>query len=268
MRSLRLFVAACVAVSLLVLLSDSALAAQQARLEVSLTPERLGQPTAISFGFRITSSAGPSVPLTSLAVLLPGELGFATSGLGLENCVPVRLEELGPPGCPTNSRMGLGIATAQIPLGGRVISESAQVEIFSAPVIDGRLALLVYAEAMWPVSAQLVFPAKVLPAVAPYGEDVATEVPLVPTLPGGPDVAVTSFHAALGPIPGAGGFLYRESVRGRRVSYVPRGLILPSVCPRGGFPFEVEFGFADRSRTVSRISVPCPTRPRRARGRP
>jgi hypothetical protein len=261
MKLHRLPLIASTAVFLLVFLSGSALAEQTARLEVSFSPERLGEPITIYFGFRI-SSVGLSSPaaLTNVGVLLPSEMGIATSGLGLENCVASRLEELGPEGCPTNARMGRGIATAQIPIGGETISENAQIELFSAPVIDGRLALLVYANAVSPVFAQLVFPAIVLPASTPYGENIDTNIPLVPSLPDGPDVAVTRFHASLGSAPGPGRFMYHESVHGKRISYPPRGLVLPTSCPRGGFPFKAEFSFQDQTTATARTTVPCPRR--------
>jgi hypothetical protein len=250
-------------VFLLTLLGGNALAEQTARLEVSFSPERLGEPTTILFGFRISNANGSPAALTNVGVLLPSEMGIATSGLGLENCVPSRLEARGPQGCPANARMGRGIATAQIPIGGETIFESARIELFSAPVIDGRLAMLVYANALTPVSAQLVFPAIVLPASTPYGENIDTNIPLVPSLPEGPDVAVTRFHATLGSSPGPGRFLYHRSVHGKRIYYPPRGLILPTSCPRGGFPFKAEFSFQDQTTATSRTTVPCPRGARR-----
>ncbi len=258
----RLPLVASAVVLLLTFLCGSALAGQTARLEVSFSPERLGEPTTIFFGFRISNALGSPAPLTNVGVLLPSEMGIAASGLGLENCVPSRLEERGPEGCPSNARMGRGIATAQVPVGGETVYESAQIELFSAPVVHGRLTLLVYADAVSPVSAQLVFPATVLPASGPYGENIDTNIPLVPSLPGGPDVAVTNFHASLGTSPGPRHFVYYRSVHGKRVSYSPRGLILPTSCPRGGFPFKAEFSFQDQANETALTTVPCPRRAR------
>jgi hypothetical protein len=242
-------------------------ASQNASLQVSLSPEHLGAPTTISIGFRISSiPVGDSMPLTGVGMFLPDEMGLATSGLGLENCVRSRLEESGPEGCPADALMGRGTATAEIPIGGEAVVESAQVEVFSSPVKDGRLALMVYANARTPVSAQIVFPAMIAPAPAPYGEEIDTNVPLVPTLPGAPDVAVTRFQMTLGTLEsGPDRFIYYRSVRARRVAYSPRGLILPPVCPRGGFPFMARFIFQDDSSAVARTTVPCPRQTRHAR---
>jgi hypothetical protein len=235
-------------------------ATEIASLRASFTTERLGAPTTIFIRFHISSiPAGDSMPLTNVSLLLPNEMGLATSGLGLENCLRSRLEERGPEGCPSDALMGRGTATAEIPVGGEPVVESAQVEVFSARVQDGRLALMVYANAGSPVSAQLVFPATVVPAASPYGEGIDTTVPLVPTLPGAPDVAVTRFQMALGATAtGPDRFVYYRSAHGRRVPYSPRGLILPPSCPVRGFPFAAEFTFEDGTVTTARTSVPCP----------
>jgi len=236
------------------------MALQRASLAASFHPEKLGAPSTVSLAFRI-SSVPPDrqTPLRSVSVQLPSEMGIATSGLGLENCLVSRLEALGPKGCPANALMGRGTATAEIPIGGEVIAESARIELFSAPVQSGRLALLVYASAESPVSAQLVFPATIVPASPPYSEGIETSVPLVPTLPGGPDVAVTRFQMALGTTRrGVGHFAYHRRVHGRRVSYAPSGLRLPSTCPKGGFPFEAHFAFEDRTTAVAHTSIACP----------
>jgi hypothetical protein len=264
MRPARLPLAGLIATLWLAGHCGVALAGQSAKLAVSFAPEHLGEPTTVSFAFRISSSTPRTpVPLTNVGVLLPSEMGIAESGLGLENCRALRLEEEGPKGCPSNSRMGSGFATAQVPIGAEPVVESAQIELFSAPVVDGHLALLVYANAIAPVSAQLIFPAFILPAPAPFGENVDTQVPLVPSLPEGPDVAITSFHASLGSAPGQGHFRYYRSVHGKRVSFAPRGLILPPTCPRGGFRFEAQFSFRDQSATTAVSTVPCPHHARR-----
>jgi hypothetical protein len=204
-----------------------------------------------------------------VGLLLPNEMGIATSGLGLENCALSMLEELGPDGCPANSVMGLGAATAEVPISSDPVSERARVEIFSAPVVDGHLGLLVYAEGVSPIFAQLVFPGAVLPARSPFGEDVETELPLVPSVPGAADVAITAFQARLGSAAGYDHFLYRKRVHGWNLPYTPRGLILPPSCPRGGFPFKAELGFQDQTVAVARTTVACPRRKgeRQTRGR-
>jgi hypothetical protein len=251
-----------IAVVVVVCSARAAFATQTASLQASFSPERLGAPTTVFIGFRISSNpVGSQMPLTNVSLFLPNEMGLATSGLGLRNCARARLEALGPNGCPPASLMGRGIATAEIPIEGDAIAESASVEVFSTSVEDGRLALMVYANALSPVLAQLVFPAIVIPAAPPYGEGIDTNVPLVPTIPGAPDVAVTHFQMTLGsPSSGTDSFVYYHSVSDRRVPYIPRGLILPPACPRGGFPFRARFVFQDATVATAHTSVPCPPR--------
>jgi hypothetical protein len=259
-RAVRIFLAALVAAAPFALFCAEGWAEQKANLTASFRPKRLGAPTTISLAFTITSLPLDSqTPIRSVSLQLPSEMGIATSGLGLENCLVSRLEALGPRGCPTDSLMGRGTATAEIPIGGEVIAESARVELFSAPVQSGRLALLVYADGRSPVFAQLVFPAVVVPAASPYSEGIETSVPLVPSLPGAPDVAVTRFQMALGTTTqGIGRFVYYRRVHGRRVPYAPSGLLLPSRCPKGGFPFEAHFAFEDGTTASAHTSVACP----------
>jgi hypothetical protein len=261
-----LLAAALAAAAPFVLFCADSWAEQTTSLNASFSPKRLGVPTTISLAFRITSTPPDSqTPIRSVSLQLPSEMGIATSGLGLENCLVSRLEALGPSGCPADSLMGRGTATAEIPIGGEVVAESARVELFSAPVRSGRLALLVYADGRSPVFAQLVFPAVVVPAASPYSEGIETSVPLVPSLPGAPDVAVTRFQMALGTTSrGIGHFVYYRRSHGRRVPYAPSGLLLPPKCPRGGFPFEAHFAFEDGTTASAHTSIPCPhgSRPR------
>lgn len=259
-RADRLLLAALVAAASFTFFCTDGWAGQKASLTASFHPKHLGAPTTISLAFAITSVPPDSqTPLRSVSLQLPSEMGIATSGLGLENCLVSRLEALGPRGCPTDSLMGRGTATAEIPIADEVIAESARVELFSAPVRSGRLALLVYASAESPVFAQLVFPAVVVPAASPYSEGIETSVPLVPSLPGAPDVAVTRFQMALGTTSrGIGRFVYYRPIHGRRTPYAPSGLLLPPRCPKGGFPFAAHFAFEDGTTASAYTSVACP----------
>jgi hypothetical protein len=256
-----------IAVLLAACVCHGAAARQVATLQASFSPDRLGAYATIFLAFRISSiPAGEQVPLTEASLELPSEIGLATSGLGLENCRRSGLEEVGVVGgCPSDSLMGRGTATAEIPFAGALVVESAQVDVFSAPVQNGHLTLMVFVEAHSPVEAELVFPATVVPVPPPYSEGIETSIPLIPTVPEGPDVAVTHFQMALGSTPtGPDHFVYYGWVHGHRVAYSPRGLLLPSTCPRGGFPFEAQFVFQDERTTTARTTVPCPPAGHRA----
>jgi hypothetical protein len=236
--------------------SIPAAAVPTARLHVSLTPERLGAGTTITFGFKIATTPGqvPS-PLTDIALLYPYNLGIGTSGLGLASCPLPRLEAEGPKSCPVNSHMGYGSAVVEVPFGPGIIRETTGITLLSGPVQHGHLALLFYANGISPLSAQIIFPGLILPATAPFGGRLQTTLPLVPSIPEAPDATVVSLHTTLGPLH----ITYYEHVRGRLVGFHPRGIVLPKRCPRGGFRFSAELGFQDGGRATAHTTVPCPS---------
>lgn len=229
--------------------------AQTARLTATLTPEQLGEGTTIGFNLRILTSGGElPPPVTEVDLRYPEDLGIATSGLGLATCATALLETAGPQGCPSDSVMGIGSAVAEIPVGPEIISETAPVTIFRAPTENGQIAMVLYANGATPVDAQILLPSLLLPATAPFGGRVEIHVPLVPSLPDSPDVAVVRLTTTLGPL----GITYYEREHGRTVAYRPRGLQLPDRCPRGGFPFAAKLDFVGGSSATARAIVPCP----------
>ena len=226
-----------------------------AKLSAALSPEHLGQGTTIIFGFTIATTTGqvPS-PLTGLDLYYPANLGIGTSGLGLETCSAAVLELYGPEGCPSQSQMGYGKGVVEVPFGPEVLRETAQTSIFMAQIQEGHIGLLFFAEGHSPVSAQIVFHGLVLPASGPFGGDLDTTIPLVPTLPGAPNAALVQLRSTIGPLH----LTYFEHTRGRFLPYHPRGIVLPRTCPRGGFHFDASFSFEDGAHTSAHTTVPCP----------
>jgi hypothetical protein len=235
-------------------LPAAASGAPRAKLNAALVPERLGAGTTIEFGFTLTNHGRAPSPLTGLDLYYPANLGIATSGLGIETCSAAVLEVSGVEGCPSESRMGYGQALVVVPFGPTTLYETTQTTIFMAKVHRGHLGLLFYSTGESPVSAQIVFPGLVLPAEAPFGGDLATTIPLVPTLPGAPFASVVWLRTTLGPL----NLTYYERTRGRYHAYHPRGVVLPRTCPRGGFQFAARFSFEDGAHTRARTAVPCP----------
>ncbi|HXP99887.1 MAG TPA: hypothetical protein VN845_07465 [Solirubrobacteraceae bacterium] len=226
-------------------------------LHARFVPERLGQNTTLEFSARISSADGyVTPPLTELDVRYPQDIGISAGELGLETCARTTLEVLGPEGCPADSRMGEGSAIAEVPIGPHVFIEEATVTILRAPEESGHLALLLFANGLTPVYAQIATTGLLLPATVSYGGSVDITVPLIPGLPGGPDVSLVQLNATLGPL----GLTYYEHVHGRLVAYKPRGILLPRKCPRHGFAFSANFTFLDSSHTSANTSVPCPPR--------
>jgi hypothetical protein len=231
-------------------------------LRASFTPEKLGAPTTIAFGFDIATPRRkvPS-PLIDVALLYPKNLGIATSGLGLATCTPAKLQAHGPRGCPVNSRMGYGAALVEVPFGPGIIHENASITLIAGPVQNGHLGLFFYANGTSPISAQIVFPGLILPAPAPFGGLLDTNLPLVPSVPEAPYVAVVSLHTTIGPMH----ITYYEHVHGKLVGFRPKGIVLPRHCPHSGFPFSAELHFLNGTSADAHTVVPCPGKRRRTR---
>ncbi len=241
-------------------LSASAAASETAILSTSFSPDRPGASTTITFGFLIESPKG-EVPsqLRNLDLHLPAGIGLGRNTLGQAICEPIYLYVNGPEGCPENSRLGFGSATAEVPYGPEIVSENAHVYAYRGESEDEHTTVLFFAEAWEPVFADLVFPGHLLEDTGPFSGQIDTEVPIVPSLPGGPDVSVVRLHSSFGPE----GLTYYRKVGGREIAFKPRGATVPLVCPHGGYPFAADFTFQDGTHLTAHTTVPCSRRARR-----
>jgi hypothetical protein len=230
-------------------------AAPTVRLTAGLSPERLGAGTTVRLGFQIGAPAGqaPS-PVTEVEVLYPAELGIGTSSLGLETCSPSQLQAQGLAGCPANSLMGYGSALVEVPFDYGPLFEQARITLLSAPQQNGHPGLLFFVSGEYPVLAELIFPGFLLPAETPFGGILDTKLPLVPSVPGGPDAALIRMDTTIGP----SRITYHERIHGRIVSFHPKGILLPKLCPHGGFLFVVHLTFQDGANASASTTVPCP----------
>jgi len=239
--------------------AGAACAAQSATLNASFMPYRLGGRTTIGLSFQIHAPAGqiPSA-LTEVEVRYPQNLGFALSGLGLAVCSAAMLEAAGTSGCPANSIMGRGSAVAELRFGLQLVTESASISIARAADEAGHIALLLYVSGPSPVNTQILSPAQLLTASGPFGGRLNMQVPVIASVPEAPAVAIVSLHVTLGPQ----GLVYYEQAEGSTLAYTPKGILLPTSCPRGGFQFAATFSFLNGSHATARTVVPCPHRRR------
>jgi hypothetical protein len=241
------------------LVVPAAAVTEHADLHASFTPNRLGAPTTIAFGFHLSTAEGAAPPpLTGLDLQIPAGMDYATTTLGLAICQPAALEAQGLAGCPANSRLGYGSARVEVPFGAGDGHEIPEIQAVAGPSPNGNLVVLFYANGLSPVYAQLAFSGEVLPDTGRFGSQLATTVPLVASVPGGPDVSIVDVQSTIGP----SHLTYYRHSHGRLVPFRPRGVSIPEHCPRGGFPFAASFAFQDGSRTSATTAVPCPRRPR------
>lgn len=191
-------------------------------------------------------------PVTALELQLPANLGLATSGLGLATCEPASLLAQGASVCPPDSRMGGGEATVGVRFGPEIVLEHVTLAMFAAPSSDGYIHLAILAEGREPIIARIVMPAVFLTG------RLNISVPIVPSLPGAPDVSVLALTATLG-----GNLTYYEHTHGRTVAYRPRGIGLPETCPRGGWRVGAGLAFQNGAHSHARAVVSCPRRSHR-----
>jgi hypothetical protein len=231
--------------------------AENATLHASFSPDRLGTPTTISFGFQVATAEGLAPPpMTSLHLRMPAGINYSTTTLGLAICRPAVLLARGLAGCSPNSRLGYGSAYVEVPFGVGSGHEIPEIQAVMGPPRNGNLVVLFYADGTSPVSAQLVFSGEVLSDSRPFGSQLSTEVPPISSVPGGPDVSIVSVQSTIGP----SHLTYYRHRHGRLVPFHPEGVSVPEHCPRGGFPFSAEFTFQDGSRATASTAVPCPPR--------
>jgi hypothetical protein len=228
-----------------------------ALLHVELVPKQLGKGTTIKFGFTLN---GPHdngelpPPVTALSLLYPRGFGIITSGLGLASCTVEELERQGPTGCPSRSVMGYGTATGALEVEHEIIREEALTAVYMAPFNNGEISLLFDLEAYTPLSADLIFNGRLLPAQPPFGGALTIAIPLIEGFIGGPNVSLVRLRSTIGPL----GITYFQRIHGKFVPYQPAGIVLPHRCPRGGFPFAARFTFADGGELTAHTKVLCP----------
>ncbi len=226
-------------------------------LKAGLHPEHLGGTTTIKFAFSIAFAHSEApLPLRVIELRYPAHLGIAASGIGLTTCRPAALEAQGPPGCPSTSVMGYGSGLVEVPFANQTLYEPVQLTTFMGTLHGEHPGFLFFASGEIPVFAGLVFQGVALPSKAPFGGDLQTHVPLIPTWPEGPDVILTKFATTLGPEH----ITYWEYDKSHYIPYHPRGIELPPGCPRGGFPFAVALTFVNGARADAHTAVPCPGR--------
>lgn len=240
----------------------AAQAQEQATLRAAFSPDKLGASTTISFGFHLQTVAGAAPPpLTSMDLHMPAGMNYTVTTLGLSVCQPAKLQAQGLAGCPPNSRVGSGKALVEVPFGTGAGHEIPEIQAVVGPSHNGNMVVLFYANGQTPVFAQLVFSGEVLPDTGAFGSQLATTVPLIPSVPNGPDVSIVEVSSTIGPA----GLTYYHRVHGRLRPFHPEGVAVPEHCPSGGFPFSASFTFQDGSQASASTTVPCPAAGKRKR---
>jgi hypothetical protein len=215
-----------------------------ATITASLSPDRLGAKSTLSFTIRYEGGE-LGVPSPVQRALLSFPAGMTLDIPQLSACTAPRLRARGASGCSTQAELGDGHALIEAPLGSQIITEAVSLSIFLGAPRNLQPTVEVLGQGLTPFDKRVLLTGSTLTGQAPYGEQLAMSIPPIPTLPLEPDASMASISLAIGAPPRAG-------VRNANA------VLIPSRCPRGGFPFAGEFTYADGSVSSASTTVPCP----------
>jgi hypothetical protein len=221
--------------------------------EAGFSPDKLGVPTNAFGRATIGSTTGPvPSPITHVNVYGPAGVTLDLEGTGI--CNKQRLENLGPPACPANSRAGFGGGMGIYQIGRELVEEEYTLDFFLGDNRPGHTTMLIFLSGSKPVSVELVFTAVVIRGPKPYGLGFSLDVPLIKVLPEASDASAKTAFLTLG----AHNVAYYKKVHGKRRLLHVKGIILPKSCPHGGWPVASQFSFQDGSTVMAKRAVPCP----------
>ena len=103
-----------------------------------------------------------------------------------------------PAGCPPQSLIGRGHALAKALAGSRVIEEQVALWAFIGPPQGSNPTLELLGEGSTPVPASVVITGTVVPAHAPYGEQLVIPIPPVPSLPSVSETSLANLTLTIG----------------------------------------------------------------------
>lgn len=169
---------------------------------------------------------------------------------GWPTCTEATLANVGPSGCPKGSKAGpIGTLLGYVTFGDERVEETGELFPFFRP--GGGLEY--FARGLSPVDIEAAALGRFshLGGIDGYGFEEEEEVPLIATVPEGPDASIKTI---------TGRFGAATKVHGRTIYYFR----LPKSCPPGGFPLKAEVTFAEdgdpsKPEIVSALSAsPCP----------
>jgi hypothetical protein len=223
--------------------------------EAGFSPNALDTPTN-AFGKAVIGTINPVLPvpspITHVDVYGPAGVTLNLEGTGI--CVKERLEQLGPQGCPADSKAGFGGGQGVYELAHEIVPEAYTLDFFLADNKPGHVSMLIFLKGSSPVSIEIVFTATVITGPRPYGLGFSVEVPLIKVLPEASDASATTAFLTLG----AHDVAYYKKIHGKRKLLHVKGIILPEHCPHGGWPVASQFSFEDGSTVMAKRTVRCP----------
>lgn len=238
-----------IALSVLMALAVPLAGAQESTVETSatitpsLSPDRLAAKGALTLTIHYAGGeSGVPSPVRRSVLELPAGLSLEIPTL--RSCSAASLRTLGASACPRQSEIGTGHALVEAHAGSEVIAEHLTLWVFLGPLENFQPTFEVLGQGYTPLRKRVVLSGNVLPAHAPYGEELVMNMPPISTLPLEPDASLSSLTLTVG--------------RPHGLAHDANEVVLPGSCPTGGFPFAAEFTYADGSSGSARATSHCP----------
>jgi hypothetical protein len=244
-RARTVAVLACLS-ALLMCAALPALARAQtsATITPSLSPDRLGAKGALTLSIDYAGGeSGVPSPVRRAVLIFPAGLGLDIPTL--RSCSTARLRARGDSGCPAQSKLGAGHALVEVRAGSQLITESIALGLFLGPLQGFQPTFEMLGEGYTPLMKRLVLGGTVIPGHAPYGEELVMSIPPIPTLALEPDASMTALTLTVG-------------TSAHRLAPDANTVVVPRICPAGGFPFAAEFTYADGSTGSALATALCP----------
>jgi hypothetical protein len=146
----------------------------QSKITASFSPNTGGKPTKISFDVKTFSTTGGiPAPGSNAVVHLPKGLKYSANGF--TRCNGNLQNPPSAANCPAKSQIGGGAKQ------------------------NGHDTLLLYAVGTTPISTQITLVGELIPGdAAPYSYALNVPIPVIPTVPGGPNASITDFNTTIG----------------------------------------------------------------------
>jgi len=191
----------------------------------------LGAGADATLDFQIGGSEyfGDAPPVIGFRFYAPA--GTALHVEGWPTCAEATLFNIGPSGCPKAAKAGpTGTVLGYVTFGEERVEETGVLYPFFKP--GGGLEY--FAVGLSPVSIEAMATGRFshLSGIDGYGFEEEEEVPLIATVPDGPDASIKAITGRFG---GA------IKAHGKTVYYFR----IPQSCPPGGFPLKAEVTFAE-----------------------
>jgi hypothetical protein len=219
-------------------------ASTSASITPSLSPDRRRAKATLTLAINYSGGElGLPSPVRRAVLGLPA--GLSLDIPVLRSCSAEVLLAHGVSGCPAQSLIGTGHATALANLGSQPLLEHVTLWAFLGPLRNLQPTFEILGEGFKPLGRAMVLTATALPARAPYGEELALSIPPLATVPGQPDASITNFSLTIG-------------ISARKRTPGSATIVVPTHCPRGGLPFAAAFTYANGAQDRALATIPCP----------